>query len=178
MLPRFLASSLRITLQLEHIFLAGRPQEKSTASFLPYSYLLTSFLTQESTGPIAKRKLPGCTSHSCFCFQKQDHLCLNKTKQNKKAKLNFLLQSLYTKYFLFSILEKNAINLVYNMLAQKGIKEENKCINKNVYVAKEAFRLPCRRTLGAGHTEFPYEHQRSQMPKLWNCGPQIFTPYS
>lgn len=48
-------------------------------------------------------------------------------------------------------MEKNVINLVYNMFAQKGIKEENKCILKNVYVAKEAFRFPCGRTLGAGH---------------------------
>lgn len=47
------------------------------------------------------------------------------------------------------------------MLAQKGIKEENKCRIKNVHVAKEAFRLLCLTTLGAGHTEFPYEHQRS-----------------
>lgn len=31
------------------------------------------------------------------------------------------------------------MNLVYSMLAQKGIKEENKYIIKNVNVAKEAF---------------------------------------
>lgn len=37
------------------------------------------------------------------------------------------------------------------MFAQKGIKEENKCIIKNVYVVKEAFLLPCGRKLGAGH---------------------------